>query len=148
MLNVLDKMDNLVYIKCPKCGKVYRGKSDGNNDMDRTIRCSCGEDIEIEFSGPCTSCDKIVGFRLDFSWGELATDFTKSFLNGYLNPVNAVERFSRNFRYPKAKACGICPFCQRMYFLCPECNAAIHIRKDQEYEVAVCPNCGCNMIRG
>lgn len=138
-------MDDLVYIKCPKCGRVYRGKSNGYNDIDREIRCSCGEEIKIIFSGICTSCDKKVGFIVDSSWGEIASYMIKSFIKGYIMPTSTIEAFSRQFKYPRAKYAS-CPFCQRLYLFCPECKTSVHIRKDQESEVVSCPNCGCNMV--
>lgn len=135
----------LVYIKYPKCGKVYRCKSDGNNDIDRIIQCQCGEEIKISFSGICTSCDKRVGFAIDFNWGKFTGEMISNFIDSMIKPIESINRFTRIFKYPSAKAYGNCPFCNKLYLLCPECKTAVHMRKDQENDIITCPNCGCKM---
>lgn len=135
-------------IKCRNCDeRYYVEDKEDLSQLDIDYKCeTCDNPIDVSFFGICHDCNKLVGFRFQ-RMGSILMDFAKTVVTSYLNPakgLSGLNRFIDNI--PDARAYGYCPFCNKLHFLCPECNVSIKLPADfDKSEMFTCPDCNTKM---
>ncbi|MBR3743692.1 MAG: hypothetical protein IKN31_01130 [Bacteroidales bacterium] len=133
------------FIKCPKCGEVYKVEKVDLTKESVFYTCNCGAQIPVSFFTYCSECQYVVGVDNGINtFGAAAKEFGRGFLKG-LNPVYSAKWIARSFdkKTPYDHGSGNCLFCNTKYARCPNCHSGVEIGPDTKSEdIVFCTECG------